>query len=165
LANNTLLISKLDTQTKITDLKKVYLDEQIDQCLFMFENELNLKNINIETNLENICYNCDPSLMQQVWINLISNAIKFTKDNIKISLTTNNSQIIFTIEDNGQGIDPNSIKHVFEKFYQADNSRAQEGTGLGLAIVNSIINLHGGDVNIESETGKYTKVCIILKNS
>ncbi len=165
LANNTLLISKLDTQTKLTNLEKVYLDEQIDQCLFLFDKSIKERNISVETSLKRISYTCDSSLMQQVWINIISNAIKFTKDQIIIKLTHKDNKIIITFEDNGTGINKNSLKHVFEKFYQADNSRAQEGTGLGLAIVNRIINLHNGEISISSEENKFTKVCIELNNN
>lgn len=162
LANNTLLISKLDTQNKLQKLTKIYLDEQIDQCLFLLDKNIKEKNIIITTNLVKTPYYCDPNLMQQVWLNILDNAIKFTKDKINIDITNKDDNIVIQLEDNGIGIPTKDLPHIFEKFYQADHSHTQSGSGLGLATASKIIKLHNGTIEVESKENMYTKFVITL---
>ncbi|HTF90514.1 MAG TPA: PAS domain S-box protein, partial [Planctomycetota bacterium] len=96
----------------------------------------------------------DPSRLQQCFWNLLSNAIKFTPKGgrVQVSLARVNSQVEIAVVDNGQGIDPQFLPHVFERFRQADGTttRFHGGLGLGLSIVKSIIELHGGSVHAHS---------------
>jgi two-component system phosphate regulon sensor histidine kinase PhoR len=100
----------------------------------------------------------DEDLLNQVFINLLDNAIKYTpKDgNIIIRSRKKDSRILTTITDTGIGIPHDSLQRVFERFYRVDKarSRAQGGTGLGLSIVKHIVESHGGEVMVESEVGK-----------
>src|SRR5262245_24990111 len=92
----------------------------------------------------------DPNRLQQVAWNLLSNAIKFTprEGRVQVRLETTHSTVALTVEDNGPGIDPKFLPHVFERFRQADGSstRPHGGLGLGLAIVRHLVELHGGTV-------------------
>lgn len=162
LSSDTLLISKLDTQTKLTNIKKIYIDEQIDECLFQLERQIKEKEIILDTNLPQTIIYSDPYLTKQIWLNILTNAIKFTKDKIKIDILEDSEDIIVEITDNGVGIPKENLPLVFEKFYQADSSRASEGTGLGLPICKRIIDLHKGNIKIETKENKYTKVIISL---
>ena len=96
----------------------------------------------------------DPARLQQVVWNLLSNAIKFTPRDgrVDIDLSRNDSSVLITVRDNGAGIKPEFITHVFERFRQADASmtRRHGGLGLGLAIVKQLIEQHGGTVRAES---------------
>src|SRR5690606_3753001 len=96
----------------------------------------------------------DPGRLQQCFWNLLSNAIKFTPKGgrVQVSLARVNSHVDVTVADNGQGISPEFLPHLFERFRQADASttRAHGGLGLGLSIVKHLVELHGGQVGVKS---------------
>ena len=98
----------------------------------------------------------DEELMKQVWINLFDNAIKFTPDGGKISVSIAGDArfICATITNYGAEIPPESLGKIFNKFYQGDRSHAVEGNGLGLALVKKTIDILGGEIAVESELGK-----------
>jgi len=107
----------------------------------------------------------DGNLLDKVFFNLLSNAIKFTNDNgaIEVAISKNGEDTIdLSITDNGIGMDPNELKHVFEQFYQSD-SASGKGSGLGLSLSKEIINLHGGTINVTSNKWQGTTFCISLK--
>lgn len=97
-------------------------------------------------------------MMEHVWMNLIGNAIKFSRDGgvIFISGKMENAFITVSIRDEGVGIRPEDLGHIFDKFYQGDSSRASAGNGLGLALVHRIVELGGGTITAESTVGKGT---------
>jgi len=112
--------------------------------------------------LENLCpadlptVNADPSRMEQVMINLLHNAIKFTPPGGSITLSAQGAagEVVFSIRDTGVGISAEDIPRIFERFYKADRSRSGGGTGLGLAIAKHIVEAHGGRIWAESAEGK-----------
>jgi signal transduction histidine kinase len=97
----------------------------------------------------------DPARLQQVVWNLLSNAVKFTPkgEKIQVRLERVNSHIELSVSDTGQGIEPEFLPHLFERFRQADasTSRKHGGLGIGLAIVKEIVELHGGSVRAKGE--------------
>ena len=122
----------------------------------MFNQKLDEKNINITMDEKNLKVISNEELLQQVWINLINNAIKYTPEDglIEVKLEEKEKYVIVEIKDSGIGIDEKKQKRIFEKFYQVDSSHATEGNGLGLAIVKKIVELHGGTISVESKVGK-----------
>ena len=100
----------------------------------------------------------DDALLEVLWNNLLSNAVKFTEKGGRISLTsrTEDNAVFVTIKDTGCGIDRETQKRIFEKFYQGDTSHASEGNGLGLALVKKVIEIIGGEITVESTPGKGT---------
>jgi two-component system phosphate regulon sensor histidine kinase PhoR len=98
----------------------------------------------------------DPQKIEQVLINLLHNAIKFTQPGGKITLGAdeNANQVILYVQDTGIGIAPEDLKRVFERFYKTDRARASKGTGLGLSISRHLVEAHGGSIWAESEPGK-----------
>lgn len=102
----------------------------------------------------------DPVRLKQIMINLLNNAIKFNKENgsVAVNLTKNqdNTQVCCQISDTGIGIPKDKINDLFTEFFQVDssNSRMYEGTGLGLALTKKLVNLHGGEISVQSEEGK-----------
>lgn len=98
----------------------------------------------------------DYELLEIVWNNLISNAIKFTepKGSIKISQYIKENKCIVEIKDNGCGMDEKTIKHLFEKFYQGDTSHSMEGNGLGLALVWRILKISNAQIEVFSKVGE-----------
>lgn len=164
LSNNTLLLSKLDSQISIIDKKEYKLDEQIKKCIIVLYKYIEEKNIDLEINLEEINYNGNYEIMQHLWLNLINNSIKYTSNDgkIKIDLKECKNKIIFSIEDNGIGMNEETKRRIFEKYYQGDTSHHTKGLGIGLSIVNRIVELCEGEIYVESELGKGSKFIVKL---
>ena len=116
--------------------------------------------------LEEILIKGDGDLLNQVWLNLIHNGIKFTPPGgkIQIGLIKEDEKVKFSISDSGIGINSEDQMHIFERFYKADKSRtpSAEGSGLGLAIAKKIIDLHQGKIHVESQPGRGTTFTVLL---
>lgn len=97
----------------------------------------------------------------------MSNAIKFTneKGNIKVSLKKINNEIVISFNDSGCGMDKDTGKHIFDKFYQGDTSHSKEGNGLGLSLVKKVIEIIGGKISVESTLGLGTTFEIVIKEN
>jgi signal transduction histidine kinase len=108
----------------------------------------------------------DEQRIEQVITNLLTNAIHFNRDNgeVRVSTRMENGTVMLTVSDSGQGIPPEDLPHVFERFYRVDKSRSriQGRTGLGLAISKAIVDAHGGSIDVKSELGKGTTFLLRL---
>jgi len=153
LSSNILKLSKLDNQIIQNKKTNFSLDEQLRKTIILLEEQWSKKNLELEIDLEKVNYEGDEELVQQIWINLIGNAIKFSYDYgaICISLKQNDKAVVVQIRDEGMGIAEESKARIFEKFYQGDTSRSEKGNGLGLAIVKRIIEICNGSISFESE--------------
>ncbi|MDR1271798.1 MAG: HAMP domain-containing histidine kinase [Clostridiales Family XIII bacterium] len=158
LSDNLLRLSELETDEKLSSLSDYRLDKQIEGAVLMLEPHYAQKDILFSLDLEEAVIEGDEELLNQVWINLIHNALKFSKEKgeIRIALFADEANIICEIQDFGCGIPKEDIVHIFERFYKADKARdrALGGNGLGLALVKKIVALHGGNVWAESEPGE-----------
>lgn len=166
LITNILKLNKLENQRLKIDLKQFNLSESITNQILNYETLIENKNIELECNIEeDINIISEETYLEIIWSNLISNAIKFTDNNGKIfiSLIKLNNEIIFKIKDTGCGIDSETGKNIFEKFYQGDTSHSKEGNGLGLALVKKVIDILGGQIQVESEKGIGTTFTVKLK--
>jgi signal transduction histidine kinase len=152
LSSNILRLSKLENQAIIEQNVKFSLDEQIRKCVVLLENQWSKKDIFLNIDLERTYFIGDEELIQQVWINLLDNAIKFSLPHgaISIILYQTPSCITVRISDTGMGMNEETQKRLFEKFYQGDSSHASSGNGLGLSLVKRIIQLCEGSIHIES---------------
>jgi len=164
LTTNILSLSKLENQQIVLNKEKFLIDEQIRQCIVALEPEWSKKNIDFELNLEKTEFCWSKSLMESVWSNLISNAIKYSNNKDKITITTQSEddKIVVIISDTGIGMDSETQKHIFKKFYRGDSSRSASGSGLGLSIVNKVVNLCKGTITVESEIKKGSTFTVIL---
>ncbi len=147
--------------------KEVFnLNELTKEVYTEMEDLVKEKNLDfiLEEKIENIELNADKARIRQVFINIINNSLKFTnKGYIKITLDKENEKVSIVIEDTGIGVQKDRISHLFDKFYTANNyGDATTGTGLGLSIVKNIVDLHGGNVTIDSVVGEGTTIKIII---
>jgi len=166
LSQNVLSLSKIENQTIITDNVEYNLTEQIRCAILMLENKWSNKHIDLDINLQEISYNGNEELLNMVWTNLIDNAIKFSHDQgkIVIHLNENDDDVIFEIKDEGIGMNPETQKNMFDKFYQGDTSHFIEGNGIGMTIVNKIIELYKGEIFIDSKLDEGTLIIVSLPN-
>ena len=164
MSQNVLLLSKLENQTIVSEKTKFYLDEQIRKCILLLEKSWSEKDIELDIDLDEIKYEFNEEMLSHVWINLISNAIKFTPADGKIrcSLKLSEGWTIFEIEDSGNGMSEEVKSRIFEKFYQGDSSHSTSGNGIGLNIVQRIVTLAGGTVEVESAEKKGSKFTVYL---
>jgi two-component system phosphate regulon sensor histidine kinase PhoR len=113
-----------------------------------------------------IMVNADKYRIRQVLVNLITNSVKYGKENGKTTIEFNflNNDVLVEVKDNGAGIESIHLPRLFERFYRVDKGRSREqgGTGLGLAIVKHIIDAHNKTIVVESELGKGTKFTFSL---
>src|SRR5699024_1531514 len=109
---------------------------------------------------EPVMVNADEARIRQVIVNLLTNATTHTPENSHVTITVyrHRNSAVLIVEDNGPGIPKAHRDRVFDRFYRADDSRSREtgGTGLGLSIVKSIVEAHGGTVELDSQLGKGT---------
>ncbi|GAB6087181.1 sensor histidine kinase [Alkaliphilus crotonatoxidans] len=164
LSQNTLLLSKLDAQEVITDKKEFELDEQIKRSTILMFREMEKKQITLNMELSPIKYYGNAEMMQQIWVNLISNAIKFTPPGgeITIIMVAVDNSITIEISDTGIGMEKEVLEHIFNKYYQGDGSHTTGGFGLGLSIVKRIVELCGGNISVTSIPGSGSTFTIVL---
>jgi signal transduction histidine kinase len=164
LCSNMLKMSRLDNQIIYSKSASFALDEQIRKVVLLLEEQWSKKNLDLDIGLEPVTYWGDPELLQQLWMNLIENAIKYSDEygSIRISSKETAQEIVVKIADEGIGIAVENISRIFEKFYQADASHTQMGNGLGLAIAKRIVELCGGTIRCESKLGDGTTFIVTL---
>ncbi len=162
---NILKLNKLENQKIYPSTNFFDLGEQLRESVLVFEELWEKKNLNLHCDIEDdVRINADPELLSLAWNNLLSNAIKFTPSggDLFVSLKQVDNQAVVRIEDTGSGISEEALERIFEKFYQGDSSHATQGNGLGLALVKRVIDIVGGEIEVESEVGKGSVFSVIL---
>ncbi|MBL6785635.1 MAG: HAMP domain-containing histidine kinase [Rickettsiales bacterium] len=164
LINSTLNLSKLETG-KLEFVPTLFpIGSVLNETIEKFKDLHKDSNIISDVNLKDDYFNGDKTLIEQIFNNLIGNAIKYSGDRSEISICAfkyyTNYKII--IEDNGIGIDDKDLDRLFTKFFRAKNSIGIAGTGIGLYLVKKFIDLHHGDIKVESVINKGTKFEISL---
>lgn len=164
MATNILLLSKLENQAIVTDKTEFYLDEQIRACVLLLEKQWTDKDIELNIDLDEVKYCFNENMLSHIWVNLLSNAFKFTPygGTVSCTLRTNGEKVIATITDTGEGMSEDVIHHIFEKFYQGDTSHAGAGNGIGLTIVGRIMELCHGHISVDSRPGAGTTFTVLL---
>ena len=153
---NILKLNRLENQQIFPEVTEFDLGEQLCACLLQFENTWEQNDIEIDTDIaEDVRVAADGELLSLVWNNLLSNAFKFTPPSGRVSLrlTATDSHATVQIADTGCGMTPEVGAHIFEKFYQADGSRATQGNGLGLALVKRVVDILQAQIRVESTPG------------
>ena len=157
LIGNILRLNKLEKQTIQPKADPYDLCEQLAECAVLFESRWEEKDIDFEAELEDqLIIQADRSLLELVWNNLLSNAIKFTEPGGTVTLrqTSSPEWAEVSVADTGCGMDEETLRHIFDKFYQGDTSHATEGNGLGLALVLRIVRMVDGSISVKSAPGE-----------
>jgi signal transduction histidine kinase len=157
LITNILRLNRLENQKINPKTEQFDLSAQLTECLLGFEAVWEEKNIEIEPDIEDdVFINADRELLSIVWNNLLSNAFKFTESGgtVGVTLKTEKAAAVVSIRDTGCGMTEETVRHIFDKFYQGDTSHATQGNGLGLALVKRIINMTGGEIVVTSKMGE-----------
>ncbi|NCB53013.1 MAG: HAMP domain-containing histidine kinase [Clostridia bacterium] len=164
LTSNILRLSKLENQQIVPSQTTFSLDEQIRLAVLMLEPQWSGQQTDLDIDLDSVTVFGAEELLMQVWLNLIGNAIKFTDigGRVTISLREKGGTISVTVSDNGAGMAKDVVQHIFDKFYQGDNSRSRSGNGLGLALVKRILDLTGGQISVDSTPGKGSAFTVTL---
>ena len=164
LATNVLNLSRVEKQTILGNPSRFDLTEQVRRCVLLFESKWEQRKLNLNVELDEVVISGDEELLSQVWLNLIDNAVKFTPEGgcVDIRLHKSESSVVFQIRDDGYGISEEAQRHIFDKFYQGDDSHTVPGNGLGLSIARRIVSLHDGEIRCKSEDGAGTEFTVEL---
>ena len=155
LVSSILRLSSLENQTLALERRRYRLDEQLRRCLLQLEPEWSQKGLYLEVDLPEVWCTGNEELLEQVWLNLYGNAVKFTPPGgcIGTRVRQRPDALEVEISDSGIGMSKEVQRRIFEKFYQADTSHSGAGSGLGLALVRRILTLHGAEIRVESAPG------------
>lgn len=170
LVDQLLLLARFENQNQNIKSEEVFLDALLLDTVSRFSNQLKEKNISIKTSLEQDCViMSDSYLISIVFNNLISNAIKYSKNDGKIDLIlkSETNQFSFLVKDNGVGISKEDLNKIFDSFYRSNPSSHPEikGTGIGLSIVKRLCDLLRIDISIQSDLEVGTAVNLIFNKS
>ncbi|MCP1134063.1 HAMP domain-containing histidine kinase [Paenibacillus polysaccharolyticus] len=166
MSDNLLKLSMLESQSHQLQLATRDLDEQIRRVIVALQPQWSARDIRFELDLQKVQVIADHDQLNQVWTNILSNAIKFSENKgvIHVRMERDVRTVTAYITDEGIGIPLEDQKRVFERFFKADrsHSRKYDGSGMGLAIVKQIISLHKGDIAVESKMGQGTTFIVSL---
>ena len=164
LSTNILKLAKLENQERIMNKTKFNIAEQIRRPISVLEPKGKEKNIKFNVSLKEQEFLGEKDLMYQVWMNIIENSIKFSKQDgqIDVKMKTNQDSIIVEIKDYGIGMEEEEAKKIFDRFYQVDKSHTKPGAGLGMTIAKRIVELSDGKIEVKSKLNESTTFIVTL---
>lgn len=160
LVNNLIDISKMDIgmyELRCSNKNIINIIEDITLSVADYTKN-NKINLIFDTNDEEVITYCDPDKIERIMLNLLSNAIKYTPENgfIKVKINSTQEEIIVSVKDSGVGIPKDKLDVIFDRFGQVDGSfnRKCEGSGIGLSLVKNLVEMHGGEVHVNSKVNE-----------
>jgi two-component system phosphate regulon sensor histidine kinase PhoR len=167
LIGDILELSLIESGKVSIDPRKVDVSAMVGEVFSSLSSAAQLRGIELSNELPHgSTAFADPTRLEQMLTNLIDNAVKFNRENgrVTVRMEKRDKTDVITVEDTGEGIPAEHLDRIFERFYRADRGRTREvgGTGLGLAIVKHLARLHNGEVSVRSELGRGTAFSIEL---
>ncbi|MDR6552396.1 HAMP domain-containing sensor histidine kinase [Paenibacillus qinlingensis] len=166
LSEDLLQLSSLEYEHLKLNVTNYRLDEQLRGVIITLEPQWSIKSLDVSLEAEGLWLSADKDKLNQLWINLLGNAMKFTEAGGRVSVKVRDlgEFVLTTIADSGQGIPEGELDHIFKPFYKVDKSRDREiqGNGVGLSIVKRIIDLHNGEIGVASHVGEGTTITVRL---
>ena len=165
MANSVLNLTRVENQTILTDVTQFNLSEQIRGAVLLLAEKWMPKNLFMDMQFSEHMICANEELLKQVWINLLDNAIRFSEPEgtVSVVISEDNENLSVSVSNHCKDIPKDRIAHIFNKFYQADESHSSEGNGIGLAVVKKVCELHGGTVSAKSENGTTTFTVVLPK--
>jgi two-component system sensor histidine kinase CiaH len=154
LADNLLQLSKLHSPSTMNSLEKLSLEEVLQEAVKKVQTLALKKNISIKRQIQDCQVQGERDSLRELFIILLDNAIKYSKEKTKIIIKTKiiDGEIEIIFKDQGIGISQSDLPHIFDRFYRSDKSRSKiDGFGLGLAIAKQTVNKHSGSIRVESK--------------
>jgi signal transduction histidine kinase len=167
LVRDLMLLTKVDARAQTKPSTSVQMDRLVKQCVEEFADRFAEKKIQlVSAAIDSATVMGDQDALHRLVTNLIENALRYTNEggSVTVSLRVSGRAVRVTVEDTGIGIPPDSLPHLFDRFYRVDKSRSRDqgGFGLGLAIVKAIADGHRGYVEVASELGKGTRFSVVM---
>ena len=165
LTNRTLFLTRLESQRFVPDRSTFSLDEQIRRCAILLSHSWEEKHLTFSAELDPVTYTGSEELLRQVWLNLLTNAIRYTPPGgeIGVTLRAYDNELSVCVWDTGAGMAPEIQSRIFEKYYQGEpTSDKRQGLGLGLAIVHRIVELCGGRIVVQSRVNQGSRFTVFL---
>lgn len=165
MADNIMTLTRVENLTILTNVSFFNLSEEIRASVLLLEEKWSEKELVMDMEEGEYMIEANKELLKHVWINLIDNAVKFSPKNggISIRIREEGNNLAVSISNSGKDIPEDKLPHIFNRFYQADESRSTEGNGIGLAVVKKICTLHNGTVSALSSGGETTFTVILPK--
>ncbi|WP_041275059.1 sensor histidine kinase [Desulfotomaculum nigrificans] len=167
LVEDLLLLARIDSEQQLLELSRFSLDQAIYDVIKPIIPMAETKGIKLRLEIEpQVEFNGDEKRIKQLVVILIDNAIKHTPAGGEVALKMANrgSSVEITVSDTGEGIEPEHLEKIFERFYRIDKARSKSGTGLGLSIADWIVKSHHGSIKVKSSPGKGTTFLVMLQN-
>ena len=166
LVNNLIDSTKIDAgfyEPHFCDDNIVGVIERIAMSVSEYAKQKNIDLI-FDTDVEEILISCDIDMVERIMLNLISNAIKFTKDRVNIDIYNKEDTVVIAVKDNGIGIEKENIDIIFQRYKQVSKlfTRETEGTGIGLSLTKSLVEMHNGSISVKSDYGNGSEFTIEL---
>ncbi len=165
LTTDTLLINRLDNDV-FTDANVSFsLSETLRKCILFLQEEWERKGLDVEADFEEFFYIGNECLLSQLFMNLIENAVKYSREGGKVAvrIAEDDKKLTVTITDNGIGMSKETLSRMYDKYFRGDKSRSVPGNGLGLSIVKRIADVTGAEVSAVSAPNKGTEFTVVLK--
>lgn len=165
LISEMLSLAKMDAAENKLPLSPINISKIVESMILMFDAVIYENNIELETNIsKNLFINGDKESLKKLFSIIMDNAIKHTNKNgnITVSLFSDKNKVKMIIRNTGEGIEPEHLERIFERFYRVDSSRDREtgGYGLGLSIASSIVKQHKGKIYAKSNIGEFTSFIV-----
>lgn len=163
-------LSHIETGSVSLDVKDVRLSNIVEETFAALSSKAAIRDIDLVSKVDGAAtVRADPLRLEQMLTNLIDNAIKFNRDGgvVTVAVAADAERSVISVADTGEGILPENLQRIFERFYRIDRGRSRDvgGTGLGLAIVKHLARLHGGEVFVTSELGRGTTFSVELPSN